>query len=163
MSITINGSTGVTFPDASTQAAAPYTKAESNLISVPAGMLMNFTGTTAPPGWLACPLVATNISRTTYAALFAAIGTVWGAGDGSTTFGCPWFPANYVEVQANGNVGTATVGDNLAHTHTLGAPVSGVLVQTGVSGYGMTGGATGSSGGSANLAAGHRVLKCVKI
>lgn len=42
---------------------------------------------TAPAGWLLCAGQA--VSRTRYAALFAAIGTTFGAGDGSTTFNLP--------------------------------------------------------------------------
>ncbi|HCM6673365.1 tail fiber protein [Klebsiella pneumoniae] len=42
---------------------------------------------TAPTGWLKANGDA--VSRTTYAALFAAIGTTFGAGDGSTTFNLP--------------------------------------------------------------------------
>jgi microcystin-dependent protein len=42
---------------------------------------------TAPSKWLFCRGQA--ISRTTYSALFAAIGTTYGAGDGSTTFNLP--------------------------------------------------------------------------
>jgi microcystin-dependent protein len=41
----------------------------------------------AQPGWLKC--AGTAVSRTTYATLFAAIGTTYGAGDGSTTFNLP--------------------------------------------------------------------------
>jgi microcystin-dependent protein len=40
-----------------------------------------------PPGWLVCDGAA--VSRTSYAALFAAIGGTWGVGDGSTTFNVP--------------------------------------------------------------------------
>lgn len=47
-----------------------------------------FTGT-APTGWLLCNGDA--VSRTTYAALFAVIGTTFGTGDGSTTFNVPDF------------------------------------------------------------------------
>lgn len=42
---------------------------------------------TAPTGWLLCD--GTNVSRTTYADLFAVIGTTYGPGDGSTTFNVP--------------------------------------------------------------------------
>jgi microcystin-dependent protein len=48
---------------------------------------MAFGGANIPPGWLLCN--GTNVSRTTYASLFAAIGTAWGGGDGSTTFNLP--------------------------------------------------------------------------
>jgi microcystin-dependent protein len=39
------------------------------------------------PGFLACD--GSAVSRTTYASLFSAIGTTYGAGDGSTTFNVP--------------------------------------------------------------------------
>jgi len=51
------------------------------------GMLADFAGTVLPAGWLACDGSAVN--RTTFAALFTAIGTAWGIGDGSTTFNLP--------------------------------------------------------------------------
>lgn len=53
----------------------------------PAGTVLDFAGSTAPTGWLLC--YGQAVSRTTYAALFAAIGVVYGAGDGSTTFALP--------------------------------------------------------------------------
>lgn len=53
----------------------------------PAGIVSAFAGTTSPSGWLKCD--GSAISRTTYADLFAAIGTIYGAGDGSTTFNLP--------------------------------------------------------------------------
>lgn len=53
----------------------------------PIGAILAFGGTAAPAGWLLCQGQA--VSRTTYAALFAAIGTAYGAGDGSTTFNLP--------------------------------------------------------------------------
>lgn len=55
---------------------------------LPAGMgPIPYAGSSAPAGWLLC--YGQPISRTTYAALFAAIGTTYGAGDGSTTFNIP--------------------------------------------------------------------------
>lgn len=53
----------------------------------PAGSYLNHAGATAPTGFLACNAAA--VSRTTYATLFAVIGTTYGAGDGSTTFNLP--------------------------------------------------------------------------
>jgi microcystin-dependent protein len=55
--------------------------------ALPAGALMAYAGATAPGGWLLCAGQA--VSRTTYAALFTAIGATYGAGDGSTTFNLP--------------------------------------------------------------------------
>ena len=51
------------------------------------GMLVPYAGGSAPSGWLLC--YGQAVSRTTYAALFSAIGTVYGGGDGSTTFNLP--------------------------------------------------------------------------
>ncbi len=53
----------------------------------PAGAVLDYAGSTVPTGWLECD--GSAISRTTYADLFAAIGTTWGDGDGSTTFNLP--------------------------------------------------------------------------
>jgi microcystin-dependent protein len=54
---------------------------------IPAGMIMPTAGSVEPSGWLYC--YGQNLSRTTYARLFTALGTTYGAGDGSTTFGLP--------------------------------------------------------------------------
>lgn len=54
---------------------------------VPAGSLQAYAGSSAPSGWLLCD--GSAVSRTTYARLYAAIGTTWGAGNGSTTFNVP--------------------------------------------------------------------------
>lgn len=60
---------------------------------VPAGAVMNFARNTPPTGWLKANGAA--VSRTTYAALFAAIGTTFGVGDGSTTFNLPDLRAEF--------------------------------------------------------------------
>jgi microcystin-dependent protein len=56
---------------------------------VPTGVVEMFAGrtTVVPTGWLFCD--GSAVSRTTYAALFGVIDTVYGAGDGSTTFNLP--------------------------------------------------------------------------
>lgn len=54
---------------------------------MPAGMIFEFAGSSIPTGWLACD--GSAVSRTTYAALFSAISTTWGPGDGATTFNVP--------------------------------------------------------------------------
>ena len=54
---------------------------------VPAGVIIPFAGTYVPTGYLLCNGAA--VSRTNYANLFAAIGTLYGAGNGSTTFNLP--------------------------------------------------------------------------
>ena len=55
--------------------------------AVPAGSIQYFAGSSAPDGYLKAN--GATISRTTYADLFTAIGTTFGVGDGSTTFGIP--------------------------------------------------------------------------
>jgi len=64
--------------------------------AVNTGMMMDYAGSTIPDGWLICD--GSEVSRTTYARLFAVIGTIYGAGDGSTTFELP---------QARGRVNVA--------------------------------------------------------
>lgn len=146
--------------------AMSVTAADARYAMLLPGQIIDFAGTAAPTGFLACPTSPTNVSRTTYAALFAAIGTTWGAGDGSTTFGLPYFPADYAAVQANANVGTGTVGQVISHTHTTDA----INVVAGGGAYQVgsgtvehfVGAGINSTGGPDNLAAGQRVLKCVK-
>ena len=53
----------------------------------PTGTILMFGGSSAPTGYLLCN--GANVSRTTYAALFAVIGTAYGAGDGLNTFTLP--------------------------------------------------------------------------
>ena len=59
----------------------------NNLVTVPSGVISAFSGSTAPTGWLLCD--GTAVSRSTYSALFAIVGTTYGSGDGSTTFNLP--------------------------------------------------------------------------
>ncbi len=53
----------------------------------PLGVIMPYGGTTVPTAWLECD--GSAVSRTTYADLFAVLGTKFGPGDGSTTFNLP--------------------------------------------------------------------------
>ena len=133
-------------------------------IMVPPGTIIDFAGTVAPYGYLVCPITQTNISRTAYSDLFAAIGTTWGVGDGSSTFGMPWFLADQVGLQANGNVGTASVGAVISHTHTYNDAYSNTGASSQASGGTTNAGTsqTAATGGTYNTAAGARVLKCVK-
>jgi microcystin-dependent protein len=55
--------------------------------AIPTGTINDFAGAAAPTGWLVCNGQAA--SRTAFAALFAVIGTTYGAGDGTTTFLVP--------------------------------------------------------------------------
>jgi microcystin-dependent protein len=54
---------------------------------VQVGTVADFAGSTAPAQWYLC--FGQAVSRTTFSALFAIIGTTYGVGDGSTTFNLP--------------------------------------------------------------------------
>ena len=66
-------------------------KTYNSLHAVPVTAMMLWANTTYPTGWLLAD--GSAISRTTYADLFAAIGTTYGVGDGSTTFNIPSMPS----------------------------------------------------------------------
>jgi len=59
----------------------------SATVTTPAGVISQYGGSSAPTGYLFCQ--GQEVSRTTYAALWTAIGTTYGSGDGSTTFNLP--------------------------------------------------------------------------
>ena len=75
--------------------------------AIPSGMVAPFTMASAPTGWLICNDAA--ISRTTYSALFTAIGTTWGVGDGSTTFNVPDLRGAFL--RGTGSHGTSNMAD----------------------------------------------------
>lgn len=69
------------------------------------GTIIIWPGTTVPDGYLLCD--GSEISRTTYAALFAVIGTTYGSGDSSGTFNLPDFQDRVIQGSGTrGNVGT---------------------------------------------------------
>ncbi len=61
--------------------------------TLPVGFVAMYGTATPPTGWLLCDGAA--VARTTYANLFAVIGTSYGAGDGSTTFNLPSFQQRF--------------------------------------------------------------------
>jgi microcystin-dependent protein len=94
---------------------------------IPAGTISAHSAATAPAGWLLC--YGQAVSRTTYAGLFAAISTTYGAGNGSTTFNVPDMrgvrPAGLDNMggTAAGRLGSATArgalqGGQYMHQHT---------------------------------------------
>ena len=66
----------------------------------PAGLVAPFSMSSCPSGWLAAD--GSAVSRATYAALFAAVGTTFGAGDGSTTFNLPELRGEFIRGWDNG-------------------------------------------------------------
>lgn len=104
----------------------------------PVGGYLMFAGAAAPTNFLACD--GSAVSRTTYSALFAVIGTTYGAGDGSTTFNLPTFDDGRFMRPTGGNAAaqgalqtemigphshSLTIDSGGAHTHTYG-PKQGV-------------------------------------
>jgi microcystin-dependent protein len=75
----------------------------------PADKIIAVGGATAPTGWAICD--GTAVSRTTYAATFARIGTIHGVGDGTTTFNLPDLRSRFIAGK-----GTATWSDTVAET-----------------------------------------------
>ena len=70
-----------------TEVEADIAALQSSAYVHPPGSVEFYAGASAPTGWLMCDGAA--VSRPTYAALFTAISTPYGAGDGSTTFNVP--------------------------------------------------------------------------
>lgn len=86
--------------------------------TLPTGTILPFAGGTIPSGFLACNGAA--VSRTTYAALFSAIGTAFGEGNGSTTFNLPNVEDNrYLEFSS-----TRGTKKNAGLPNITGGPVS---------------------------------------
>lgn len=87
---------------------------------VPAGAMLQWPTATAPTGFLVCTGAA--VSRTIYAALFAVIGTTFGAGDGTTTFNLPDFDNRFAvgagDLYAVGATGGSKDAVTVSHTHT---------------------------------------------
>lgn len=97
-------------------------------VEVPAGIIAPTARSSAPTGWLLCD--GSAVSRTTYAALFTAIGTTFGSGNGSTTFNVPnlkgripvGIDTGQTEFDVRGETGgakthTLTTAEMPAHTH----------------------------------------------
>ena len=70
---------------------------------LPAGTIVPFAGANIPTGFLLCN--GSAVSRTLYADLFSAIGTVWGTGDGSTTFNLPDARDRFLEGAGSNSLG----------------------------------------------------------
>lgn len=91
---------------------------------MPSGAVQAFAMSSAPSGWLKCNGQA--VSRTTYAALFTAIGTIYGAGDGSTTFNLPDLRGEFVRgwddsrgVDSGRTIGSFQTDQFASHTHSI--------------------------------------------
>jgi microcystin-dependent protein len=91
------------------------------------GAVVHYAMQTAPDGWLVCN--GSAVSRLTYPALFAAIGTSYGAGDGATTFKLPDLRGEFIRGWDNGRgidkgrtFGTLQAESFKSHNHTVTDP-----------------------------------------
>lgn len=167
--------TTATILDGSVTAAKMDTGSAQALM--PPGAVVPFAATTAPTGWLLC--YGQAVSRTTYAALFAVIGTTYGAGDGSTTFAVPDLrgripagkdnmggsSANRLTLISN-NIGSAggaesvvlSTGEIPAHSHTFSYDTASgsntasnrVITTSGTNGAGANATSSSVGGGGAH-------------
>lgn len=105
--------------------AVTFAKLSSDVL--PIGCIQMFGGSSAPSGWLMCNGQA--VSRSTYSALFAAISTTFGIGNGTTTFNVPNFQ-NKFAVGAGSTGFTVALGGTggtkdavvVSHTHAITDP-----------------------------------------
>jgi microcystin-dependent protein len=147
-------------PAAGDTAAARFLSAAGTFAAaVPVGSITMYGANTAPTGWLECNGAA--VSRTTYAGLFAAIGTVFGVGDSSTTFNVPDMRGEFARGWDNSRgidsaraFGSAQADELEAHTHSVTPPAASDDTASGLTTTG-TGGAetitpynTASTGGT---------------
>ena len=116
MTVIINGTTG------------------SISLALPPGMVMYFANSTAPGGWLECNGAA--VSRLTYADLFDAIGTVYGSGDGASTFNLPDLRGQFVRgwnnnasVDPGRAIGSSQASQMQEHSHISGLAATGTIGQ----------------------------------
>ena len=116
------GGTGLTSAGAAgnvlTSNGADWTTAAPNY--VPTGGMMMWGTASAPFGYLLCNGAA--VSRSTYSALFAILGTAYGSGDGSTTFNVPdfrdRFPVGAGTTYSANSTGGSANATLVSHTHT---------------------------------------------
>ena len=74
------------------------------------GIIVPWSSASVPSGFLECD--GSAVSRSTYSALFAVVGTTYGAGDGSSTFNLPDLQDNVAVGKSNNKALASTGGAN---------------------------------------------------
>lgn len=154
--------------------------------SLPPGFVAPFAGSEIPSGWLVAN--GSAISRTVYAGLFGAIGILYGAGDGSTTFNLPELRSEFIRgldlgrgLDAGRTLGSTQADSFKLHRHAVPvldtnfstvegtvsdtAQVAGLAIDTGAytnNGMGFLKGAGASQGGSETRPRNISMIYCIK-
>ena len=124
---TPTGTGVIPYSDGATTTKVTVDQINSLVSGVPVGTIIMWPLATPPAGYLECN--GTTISRTSYASLFAALGTVYGAGNGSTTFTLPDYRGRFMRGWDHGasidpdkatrtNRGDGITGDNVGTKQT---------------------------------------------
>jgi microcystin-dependent protein len=101
----------------------------TNVEGVNTGIIIPWGSTSVPSGFLECN--GSAVSRATYAALFAVIGTTYGAGNGSTTFNVPDLTDKTVLSRSNNKALASTGGANtVVKTGTISGTVGSTTLTT---------------------------------
>jgi microcystin-dependent protein len=136
--------------------------------SLPAGSVIWFAANAAPTGYLKANGAA--VSRTTYAALFAAIGTTFGAGDGSTTFLVPELRGEFIRGWADGRAvdtgrafGSSQTDDLKSHSHTYTSGAGGAGIPSSFTTANGIAYNTSSVGGTETRPRNIALLACIKF
>ena len=138
-------------------------------VPIPAGCVAHFAMSAAPSGWVKAN--GATVSRTTYAALFSAIGVVFGAGDGSTTFKLPDLRGEFLRgwddgrgVDSGRGFGTWQADEFKSHTHTVGEITSGWHIDSSTDDEfdADLNSETGATGGSETRPRNVALLACIK-
>jgi hypothetical protein len=128
--ITIDGNTNTI------SGVSSVSDATGSYLSIPPGTVISVASSIAPAGYLKANGAA--ISRSTYSTLFAGIGTVHGAGNGTSTFNIPDLRGEFIRGWADGRAvdtgrsfGSSQADDFKSHTHSVSFNFTSVVTQPG--------------------------------
>lgn len=144
-----------------TQIATTAFVANAVTSSVPVSTIIAIADGVVPTGFL--EYNGATISRSTYSGLFSKIGTLYGAGDGSTTFKIPDLRGEFIRGFDNGRgvdsgrtIGSSQAGAYESHTHTGSTNSTGDHIHTVPKGEGYASGTSQYFGNSSATSAGTR-------
>ena len=101
----------------------------TGLVGIPTATIIPWSSSSVPTGYLECNGAA--VSRSTYATLFAEIGTTYGAGDGSSTFLVPNLQNNIALGKSNNKtLGSSGGADTVTSTGNVGGSTANATLST---------------------------------